>query len=177
MKYFTRAQMERFGSDEESVSLAAHDEWEQVVQRYESYLQSIEPKLPESIRAFLELRLHDAMIWSIARQRNHLIMVLRKDIPPRDLVILTYTLTTEPTIDKEAMSRDNQGEVMDFQYDESELIHEGDRKLYAQTIQFGNGWEMSLRFSDVQVTVADPVYPVPGTTLVPISNSLHTRSA
>jgi Protein of unknown function (DUF4085) len=177
MKYFTRALMEPYGSDEDSVSLAAHDEWEQVLQRYERYLQSIEPKLPESIRAFLELRLHDAIVWSIARQGNHLTMVLRKDIPPRDLVLLTYTLTAEPTIDKEAMSPDYREGVMDFQYDEFELINEGDRKLYAQTIQFGNGWEMSLRFSDVQVTVAEPVYPVPGTSLVPISNSFPARSA
>jgi len=177
MKYFTRALMERYGSDEDSVSQAAHDEWEQVLQRYERYLDFIQPELPESIRAFLELRLHDAMVWSIARQDHHLIMVLRKDIPPRDLVLLTYTLTAEPTIDKEALSPDIQGEVMDFQYDEFELIQEGDRKSYAQTIQFGNGWELSLRFSDVQVTVADPVYPVPGTTLVPISSSLLSRSA
>jgi hypothetical protein len=177
MKYFTRELKERYGSEDDVVASAANAEWEATLERYERYLQSIESELPEHIRAFNNLLLHDAIIWSIARQGNKLIIVMRKDIPPRDVVILTYTLTQEPIIDKEALPPEHCGSVMDFQYDEFELIREGDRTTYAQSIMFGNGWELSLRFSDVQVTLAEPVYPLAGTMLVPVSEAVGAKSA
>ena len=59
--------------------------------------------------------------------------------------------------------------VMDYQYDEFELIREQDRNIYAQSILFGNGWEMRLRFSDLQVSLGSPVYPLVGTVLVPVA--------
>jgi hypothetical protein len=158
MKYFTRELQERFGSENDSVAAAADAEWEAVLERYDHYLQSIEGELPEHIREFNNLLLHDAIVWSIARQANKLIMVMQKNIPPQDVVILTYTLTEEPVIDKEALPPEHRGSIMDFQYDEFELIRDGERTTYAQSIIFGNGWEMSLRFRDVQVTLAVPVY-------------------
>ena len=46
-------------------------------------------------------------------------------------------------------------QVMDFQYDEFDLVREvGGSKVYVQSIVFGNGWEMTLRFTDVRVTLA-----------------------
>jgi hypothetical protein len=98
-------------------------------------------------------------------------MVMYKDIPPRDVVILTYTLVEEPVIDKEALSPEHRGTVMEYLYDEFELVRQGDRKTFAQTILFGNGWQVVLRFSDVQVTLADPVYPLPDMRLMPVSAS------
>ena len=106
MKYFTRNLIVRYGSDDKTVFLAANEEWEKALDAYTRYLDSIAPQLPEHIRDFTQLLLHDAMVWSIARQGMHLIMVLHKDIPPRDLVILTYELTAEPIIDKEAVPVD-----------------------------------------------------------------------
>jgi len=40
--------------------------------------------------------LHDAVVSNIAREGDKLIMVLQKDIPPRDTVILTYSLIEDP---------------------------------------------------------------------------------
>jgi hypothetical protein len=177
MKFFTRELLERYGSQDDMVANAADAEWEAVLERYERYLQSIEGQLPEPIREFTKLLLHDAIVWSIARQANKLIMVMHKDIPPRNVVILTYTLTQEPAIDKEALSPEHRGPIMDFQYDEFELVSGGDRPIYSQSIVFGNGWEMSLRFSDVQVTLAEPVYPLAGTMLVAVSDAVSARSA
>jgi hypothetical protein len=167
MKYFTRDLIERYGSPDEAVANAADAEWEAVLERYEQGLRSIEAELPEHIRQFTRLLLHDAVVWSIARQGDKLLMVLRKDIPPRDVVLLTYTLIEEPVIDREALSPEYRGQVMDFRYDEFELIREKARQTYAQSILFGNGWEIRLRFSDVQVSLAEPVYPLPGTVVVP----------
>ena len=121
--------------------------------------------------------MHDAIVWSIARQGDKLIMVLRKDVPPQDVVILTYTLIEEPVIDRDALSSDYRSELMDYKYDEFELIRDGERPTYAQSILFGNGWEMSLRFSDVQVSLAEPVYPLPGTAFVPMSTAAAAPSA
>ena len=40
-----------------------------------------------------------------------------------------------------------------------------------------NGWELTLRFSDVQVSLAKPVYPPPGAFYAPDSASVPSRSA
>jgi hypothetical protein len=167
MKHFTRDLIERYGSPDDAVARAADAEWEGVLERYEQGLQAIEAELPEHIRGFTQLRLHGALVLSVARQGEKLILVLRKDVPPRDVVILTYTLAAEPVIDRDALSPDRRTSTMEFLYDEFELIGEQGRPCYAQSILFGNGWEMSLRFSDVQVSLGEPVYPPPGVTFVP----------
>lgn len=177
MKFFTRDLIERCGSTDDAVARAAEQEWEAANERYEDHLRAIEPALPEHIREFHNLLLHDALVWSIARQGNKLILVLRKDIPPRNLVILTYTLTEDPVIDPQALPPEHRLKVMDFQYDEFDAIRRGDRVTYAQSILFGNGWEMTLRFSDVEVTQAEPLYPFPGTMLVPAPTSILPQSA
>jgi hypothetical protein len=168
MKHFTPDLIERYGSLDSSVADAADAEWEAALARYDGYLQSITPKLPQHVQQFNRLLLHDAIVWSIARQDHKLIMVMRMDAPPRDTVILGYTLVNDPVINKEVLSREHRTAVMAYQYDEFELIEENGRQVYAQSIIFANGWEMSLRFSDVQVTLAEPVYPLGNTILVSV---------
>jgi hypothetical protein len=177
MKHFTRDLIERYGSPDDAVARAADAEWEGVLERYEHGLQAIEAELPEHIRAFTKLLLHGAQVLSVARQCDKLILVLRKDIPPRDVVILTYTLTAEPVIDREALSPDRRTSAMEYLYDEFELIREGSRQTYAQSILFSNGWELSLRFSDVQVSLGEPVYPPPGVTFIPAPASAAGQPA
>jgi hypothetical protein len=169
MKYFTPDLIERLGCTAAAVAGAAQEEWEGALQRYESYLKSVGAELPKHIREFSELLLHDAIIWSIVQQQDQLIMVLRKDIPPQNVLILTYFLTQEPIVDKNALPACCRGPVMDFQYDELEIMSENDRKIYSQSILFGNGWEMRLCFHDVQVSSASPVYPLSDTVLVPVA--------
>lgn len=92
------------------------------------------------------------------------------------MVILTYFLTEDPFLDKESLPAGVRGPVMDFQYDEFELVREANRVIYSQDILFGNGWELRIRFSDVQVSLASPVYPLPDTVLVPVASAV-ARSA
>ncbi len=172
MQYFTPSLIERLSSSDDAAAKAARDEWEEALARYERYLQSIEAALPEHIREFNNLLLHDAVVWTITRQTNELSMVLRKDIPPQDVVLLTYRLIDEPFLNKNAVPVANRGPVMDFQYDEFELASENGGQVYYQDILFGNGWEMRLHFSDVRVSIASPVYPVPGTVLVPVASAI-----
>src|SRR5262249_21370660 len=145
MKYFTPDLIERFGSPDDAVARAADAEWESLGEQYEQHLRDIEPGLPNHIREFTNLLLHDARVWSIARKGNQLFMVLKKDIPPRDLVILTYTMTKEPYLDPKALPASERSPVIDFLYDEFDLIRTGEQKQYTQWILFGNGWEMRLR--------------------------------
>src|SRR5271167_2692454 len=104
MNYFTRDLVRRLGSANSAAVSAAHREWEEANERYEAHLRAIEPQLPPHVRAFNDLLLHDAIVLSIAREGDKLVMVLQKDIPPRDTVILTYHLTDEPLIDPEAIA-------------------------------------------------------------------------
>src|SRR5438132_1227412 len=100
MRFFTKDLYERSQSDEDAVASAAEDEWEAALQRYEEHVQAIAPTLPLHLCAFNELLLHDAMVQSIAREGDRLLMILRKDSPPRDLVILEYELDSEPILER-----------------------------------------------------------------------------
>lgn len=78
MKFFTPNLIKRLSSSDEAVARVAHDEWENALERYDSDWKSIELELPESIREFNNLLVHDAVVLSIVRQRDQLTMVVRK---------------------------------------------------------------------------------------------------
>ena len=66
---------------------AADTAWEEAVERYEAYLQTIRPDLPASVRQLLDgFYLHDANVLSMGRQGNTFIIVLQLDVPPHDLL-------------------------------------------------------------------------------------------
>jgi hypothetical protein len=163
MKYFTPELIARLGSTDDDVADAADAEWDQVLERYEQHLQAFRGTLPEYVREFEDLLLHDAEVCCFARRGDQLFLVLHKDIPPRDIVLLTYTLTAEPLIDLEALPVMHPGPVMKFLYDEFDALCQGSHFVYTQSILFTNGWEVTLRFSDVRVILAQPVGPLIGT--------------
>jgi hypothetical protein len=168
MKFFTAELYQRTRSTDEATLNVAEDEWEAALERYEQHLHAIEPVLPDHIRSFNELLLHDATIRSIARERHRLIMILRKDVPPRDLVILTYELEGEPVLLPFVHDPRDWSAPTAVNFDEFDVAHQNDRTQYTQEIVFGNGWLLQLRFHDVQVTLANPLYlaPEPGPALV-----------
>jgi hypothetical protein len=161
MKYFTPDLICRFGSEDDVIADAADAEWDEQMERYDRHLERIAPHLTPSVRAYNELLLHDAVVQSMSRHGDRLVMVLRKDIPPRDVVIATYSLAGEPAINKEALPPEHHCSPMQFLYDELDVTEEGGERVFTQSIIFSNGWEMQLRFRDVEVTLAEPIYPVP----------------
>src|SRR5262249_55558161 len=88
-----------------------------------------------------------------------LILVLHKDIPPRDLVILCYDLDGEPVVEPFADAPADWSRPTTFQFDELDIVNGAKGNLFTQSIVFGNGWLMRLRFHDVGMTVAQPIYP------------------
>jgi hypothetical protein len=161
MRFFTPDLYQRTRSTDEATLSAAEDEWEAALERYEQHLQAIEPGLPGHLRSFNELLLHDATVQSIARQRNRLIMILRKDVPPRDLVILAYELDGEPVLTPFVPCPREWSAPTYVYFDEFDVAQQGDHTVYTQEIVFGNGWLLQLRFHDVQVTLANRALPRP----------------
>jgi hypothetical protein len=167
MKFFTRDLFERTQSADETILDTAEAEWEAALQSYEEHLQALVPALPAHLRAFQELLLHDALVQSIGRQGNQFLIILRKDIPPRDLVILNYELEGEPVLEPFARHPRDWSRPTAFNFDEFDILHEGGRTLYVQEIVFGNGWLLRLRFRDLRLTRAAPVYPLEHGTAIP----------
>lgn len=159
MKYFTRDLYRRCRSTDESVLNAACEEWEQANEAYERHLAAIKPEFPPQMREFATVLLHEAKVQFIARQGDQLILVLHKDIPPRDLVILCFDLVGEPIIEPFADASTDWSRPTTFEFDELDIEDKEGGRVYSQAIVFANGWLMRLRFRDTRVTVAQPVYP------------------
>lgn len=156
MKYFTPELVIRFGSLDDEVADAAQHEWEEALENYEKHLQQLRPDFPAPLQQLELLLLHDAKVLSIAQRQKQLIMVLHKEIPPRDLVILTYELESELLIVKEALPAQFRREVMEFMYDEIEVTHNNQHAVFCQSILFSNGWEIRLQFSNIEIVLAEP---------------------
>jgi hypothetical protein len=171
MRFFTPDLLERYASDDPAVAGAADAEWEAVNGLYSRHIQALEPSLPPHIREFQSLLLHDAKVQSLARDKGRLILILKKDVPPRDLVLLAYDLEGEPVLLPFARRPRDWQEPTWFDFDEFDWIEEGGRVVYTQSIVFGNGWEMQLRFRDVQVTLAEPWTPTNGATSSAVSQT------
>lgn len=121
MRYFTRDLYRRCRSTDDAVLNAACEEWERANEAYERHLTTIVPQFPPHLREFAELLLHDAKVQSIARQGDQLILVLQKDIPPRDLVILSYELAGEPVVEPFADAPADWSRPTTFQFDELDV--------------------------------------------------------
>ena len=161
MKYFTADLLTRLNSPVEAEANAADAEWDRRLEQYEEEVRRMEPGLPDHIRAYHALLLHDARVCCMARHEDQLILVLHKDIPPRDLVVITYMLAGEPVIDRDVLPATARSSVMNYDYNEFSLVREGDTSSYSESILFSNGWEVQLRFHDVRFTLADPLYAIP----------------
>jgi hypothetical protein len=161
MNYFTLDLITRCGSSDDAVADAAAAEWEATLARYNRHVDALLPRMPPGLRALEGLLLHDARVLSMSRSGDRFVIVLRKDIPPRDVVTLIYQLEGEPLIDREALPVDEQASVMELMYNELDLLEEGGKTLCTESILFSNGWEVHLRFRDVEVVFAEPIYPVP----------------
>ena len=167
MRFFTRDLYRRCRSSDEAVLNAACEEWERANEAYERHLTVLASEFPPSLRQFAALLLHDAKVQSIARQGNRLILVLHKDIPPRDLVILCYDLEGEPVIEPFSDTPRDWTQPTTFDFDELDIVKDAKVTLYSQSIVFGNGWLMRLRFHDVGMSVARPIYPTVSSGLLP----------
>jgi hypothetical protein len=177
MKYFTPDLYARLQVFDDASMNEADAEWEAASTKYEAHLQAQGDAVRPLVDKFQGVLLHDAQVLSIARRGDRFSIVLRKDIPPQDLVTLTYTLASEPFVDKAAVPPERRAAGMWFEYDEFDVIHRGDNPTFEHAILFSNGWEIRLRFHDLQVSLAEPVYLTPFVAESAVAGARLTRTA
>ena len=152
MKYFTPKLYAALQDSDDHAMDAADAAWQKAVDRYERRLCKIRPTLPRSLRCLLDdLYLHDANVLSVARNGDKFVIVLELEVPPKDLVVVTYTLAGTPDIDFAALPPEHCTTHPLWMYDEVDVTP---KKLYSHEILFSNGWHMRLRFRAVDVVVA-----------------------
>jgi hypothetical protein len=161
MKFFTPELYARLQDTDDSAAATADVEWAAAERQYEERLRELGPRLEPVLRQFEGLLLHDAIVRSVSRRGDQLVLVLDRDVPPRDQVTLVYTLAGEPFIDREAILPQFRSSLMQFEYDELDAEGRDGCAPYAHSILFANGWEIRVPFSAVKILFAEPLYPVP----------------
>jgi hypothetical protein len=167
MKYFTPELIEHLGSPDDATAQAAHADWEDAVTRHETQLRAIRPELPAALADLWDnYYLHDAEVLSVGRQGQTFIIVLRLNVPPHELLILHYQLLEEPLIDTTALPSTHCSSPVAWMYDEVDLVR-GENSYCTHSILFSNGWEVQLRFRDMQLLTAQTLLPVASTSAFP----------
>ena len=191
MKFFTPNLIERFGSDDDRIALAAQTELEQSSEAYSRRLSEVASELPQRFQELLERNyLHDARVidhsflgngdseslgasepranitgWKSAeRAEGRLLsfwMVLELDTPPRELLALQYRSVLIEGVDIHQALREDECPYLEWQYDEVELINTGRAQEFRHSILFTNGLELRLRFKDFDFATLKPIASMP----------------
>src|SRR5215468_6787126 len=160
MKYFTPERyvaLQDHSSDE--AMNAADTVWEEAVDRYAAYLDTVRPHFPPGLRQIDEsYYLHDSIIRGMGKRGRSFVIILQLDTPPQSILTFTYDLVEDPVIIKDALPPEvcGTGSVVDWQYEEVEMVP-GTPPTWRQSVLLGNGWELSLHFRDVQVQEVEAV--------------------
>jgi hypothetical protein len=162
MNYFTRERYLALQERGEDARDAADAAWATAVDRYDAYLQTIRPEMPESVRELLDgFYLHDARVLSMGRRGDTFGISLQLDVPPNELLTITYTLASTPEIKQELFPWARAGAAPAWLYEEIELVRAGESCHFVHSILFRNGWEAQLPFREVRLATAYPTFPLP----------------
>jgi hypothetical protein len=163
MRYFTPELILMGQSNEEAILDEQERLWEEAGARYVAYLDTIRPRFPPGLRHLDEhYYLHDAVIQGMGQRDRSFVIILQLDTPPQSILTLSYDLVEAPRILKDVLPAEScgTGPRVDWQYDEIEM-GPGDPPTWRQSILLGNGWELTLHFSDVQVQEVQAILPAP----------------
>jgi hypothetical protein len=164
MNYFTRERYLALQERGEEAMDAADDAWAEAVARYESYLRTIRPEMPEAVRELVEgFYLHDARVLSMGRRGDTYVISVQLDAPPNELLTITYGLADPPEIKQELFPWADATAAPHWLYDEVELIRQGSEPRFVHSILFSNGWEVRLPFRAVNLATVYPTFPYPRT--------------
>jgi hypothetical protein len=185
MKFFTPDLLGRFGSEDDTIALAAQQELENRSEQYTEYLKHIRDKLSERFRELQErFYLHDARVISpwlpfavefpffpplgaLLEWSDHggwgrgpwpaFFLALELDTPPREVLVLNYR---EVVIDEASRHRPFQAERVPYfawQHDEIEILQENSVNRIRHSILFSNGFELRLQFADFDFSTLKPL--------------------
>src|SRR5262245_46244763 len=123
MKYFTPERYVRLQdlTDEKSVR-AAIQEWEDATAEYARHLEKLLPKLPKGLRTFAKSRsLHDAEVLAMWQEgTGRLKIVVQRENDPTHVLLLGYSLTEPPRVDRAALPEPHRTVTPTWLYDEIE---------------------------------------------------------
>jgi len=173
MKYFTPERLVRLQDhSDEKQFLVALDDWENTLKDYQQQLSAIQqhmraigPRIPAFLRFFRTVSLHDARVLDMyCGGRSRFRITLHPEFQPERLVILTYSLTQPPQIERNVLPERIRSEPITWLYDELALDDRtGKEKLmFRHAILLSDGSEVQLRFR--YVAVERPVSIVPAVT-------------
>jgi hypothetical protein len=162
MNYFTRERYLALQERGDDAVDAADAAWDEAVACYDAYLQTIRPEMPEAVRELLDgFYLHDARVLSMGRRGDTFVISLQLDVPPNELLTITYTLAGPPEIEQELFPWATAGAAPAWLYEEIELVRAEERGHFVHSILFSNGWEVRLPFREVHLATAYPTFPLP----------------
>jgi hypothetical protein len=162
MNYFTRERYLAMQNSEEAAMEQADADWEHAVDQYVAYLESIRPEMPEVVRQLVDgFYLHDAHVLSVGQRGDTFVISLQVDVPPSELLTITYTLAGPAEIREELFPWVKLAGVVDWLYEEIELVRSGDCPSFIHSILFANGWEARIPFRAVHLATAFPLLPLP----------------
>src|SRR4051794_30583709 len=101
MKYFTPEHYLRGNSTKAEEMRGIEQAWERALRAYRRRWNRIRQAFPTSVQSFMadSVCLHDAHVLSLTRSGKQLVMILERESPSRDLVILTFQLAGDLEID------------------------------------------------------------------------------
>lgn len=176
MRYFTPERYLAFQQTDRAAMDAADAAWESAVEQYDAYLQTIRPGLPEPVRLLLEgYYLHDGRVLGMGRRDNQFLIALQLDVPPNDLLLITYTLTAEPEISRTAFPADGPSDRAEWLYEEIEQFGDGGGRSFVHSFLLSNGWEVRLPFREVTLTTASSLLPPPFSAVAITANGASSR--
>jgi hypothetical protein len=160
MKYFTPELYVRLQEFDTDAMDRVDAEWEAAQERYEERLRELGAVLQPFAQRLENVLLHDATVRTITRGQDRLTIELLTDRSPKEVVTLTYSLAGEPFINRNALPEQHRGGMMQYQYDELDVLETVGPACLTHSILFSNGWEMRVPFRDLHVAVAEAIYPV-----------------
>lgn len=164
MNHFTRERYLALQDRGDEAMDAADAAWEEAVNRYDTHLRMIRPEMGESVRELVDgFYLHDARVLSMGRRGDTFVISLQLDVPPNELLTITYRLAGAPEIKQDLFPWATPAAAPAWLYEEIELVREEERTHFIHSILFSNGWEVRLPFREVQVSTAYPTFPYPRT--------------
>jgi hypothetical protein len=186
MRFYTPDLLARFGSKDDNIADAAHDEIEQRAEEYVQHLDEIEARLPPRFRDLLnQFYLHDARVISHPplmitdlewleralrsgqplgwrafgpgeRRMPSYWIPLEVDTPPREILVLQYRCVQIETIEIHE-SIFEPFEYLGWQHDEVDLVQAGESPEFRHSILFTRGLEVRLRFKDFDFATLKPM--------------------
>jgi len=155
MRYFTPDLLERYGSLDDMVANAAHDEWEAATQKYQKHFVTIQRQLPRKLRGILRrFHLHDALVCFVGVAGRVLHLTLQLDALPNETIFLRYRLVSDLKMITHAIAGHDVKEPLTWLYDEVDVAYDEVFPIIEQRILFSNGLELAIQFQDLSYSTA-----------------------